>query len=253
MNALWIADGVYIVRGTPAVFENVKGFCDGSKCKFKPDICVCIDGVAHWFIRWLRREGTLDLKGSVPADVDDWYVWGAYAAGPPSSQDKKKLNANHLTELNTDLGKIAKSAMKTQQSNGGKPLKSDENLNKDILEQFKNDPQKITTDDVVRWSLPVCDLEEILKSVNNKYDHFQFGGQADAKDQKGLWTITMPCTCMYWNNWPRDEETYAEPKGLKDKGSIPDRGAKDGRACGGWRHKCESNQQGAYDKGCDRG
>ena len=197
VNGIWLADGVFIVKMTDKAMHNPKG----GVCAQHSDVSVCDPdhpGTAYFFIRWRSKESVLadPQNGVEPIDPKKWHVRGAYDSGTDKDEDGH-TNTNHLPDIGLDLLTIARSAERTQQEKG--LLFVDDYAT--VSDQLIKENIKLKLDDVIRWNLPVCDIEAILAA--NGYDHLK--GGKDNKDQ--MWYTGIPCSCRTIKGWGDDSKS----------------------------------------------
>lgn len=182
INALWRQDKVFIIKITDAAY----GKGAGAACKAFPVMTACLNGVAYIFARW-QMDGGTNLS---PSHLDDkaWNVWGAYRQGSG--------NDNKLDQYKLNLDTIAASAQKTQDENGF----DFKNQNGATLTQLTNHPTDLKLEDIMYWSLPICDIAAIIGP--NK--HLNGPDDKNVVDPIVFWGA---CTCVQAKAWPTDKDT----------------------------------------------
>lgn len=144
INALWIQDKVVIIK-----FDDASlGKGPGKACQEFTSRSACIDGVAYLFVKW-RMDGGSEITWSEFFE-HDWNVYGAYAEGSG--------NDDHLKDYALNMEVIAKSAEKTQKENGF----LFKNQNGATIDQLKSNPTDLKLEDLMFWSIPVCDIPAII-------------------------------------------------------------------------------------------
>ena len=188
INALWAADHVFVLKLT----DKAYGRGTGAACNGRPNMRVCKEGVAYYFLRWVTTSSG-DYRATRfinPLNVKNWNVWGAYkeGTGPDGS-----ANDNLLGKHGLDLSKILDSVLKTAAIAKGKyPF---DNQNGALLDYLQSNPTDISPAALQFWNLPVCDMEAVIGSG---YHLPKEGYFLDVIPNLG------PCTCMQDPNWPKD-------------------------------------------------
>ena len=123
VNAMWNADGVFIVKISDATLGQGPGAaCNGTAQKGLVANNCGADGEAYIFIRWnFRQFGQPAKRGPWPhplgpyfLDPYHWQVWGAYSSAPNNPAG----NADELAQYGLDLNTIALSSVRTQEKLG---------------------------------------------------------------------------------------------------------------------------------------
>ena len=186
INALWVEDKVFIIKVTDAAY----GKGDGAACNAFPKMTACIDGVAYIFARW-QMDGGTEITSS-RLWTKEWNVWGAYAQGSANGMD----NADQLSQYELSLTTIAKSAQKTQDEHGF----FFQDQNGATLTQLQNNPTDLNLEDLMYFSLPICDIAATIGP--NK--HLNGPGDETGDDPIVAWGA---CTCVQMPNWPQADST----------------------------------------------
>ncbi|KAG8529114.1 uncharacterized protein KY384_005749 [Bacidia gigantensis] len=197
INSLWVQDRVAIFKITDHAYNRVD---HGKACSFWPDQTVCSPdgGTAYIFARWIN---TPQPRERIPAlDTNKWHVWGTSDKGEADDGTK---NANHLTEYALSLDIILQSAIKQQAKHGY--LYS--NTQQDTLDQLTNDPGDITEADLASWTIPICDIDAILKAHGKTY----IGAEPVGTEFGYSLPTWAMCTCVQAEGWPTDKYPYENP------------------------------------------
>ena len=196
INSLWIQDKVMIFKITDHAFNQV---ATGQACKFWPKQTVCRDNVAHIFARWVADD--TPSRPVLPASLNraTFYPWGASDKGTAADGTP---NADHLAEYALTLDTILDSATATQAAHGY--LYS--GTTDDTLKQLTQHPTDIDQADLASWTIPICDIDAVLKAKGNGKTYLGVG-PTDQEDGKSLINRGI-CTCLQAQGWPKD--TYGD-------------------------------------------
>ncbi|KAL8989841.1 MAG: hypothetical protein Q9169_008270 [Polycauliona sp. 2 TL-2023] len=191
INALWANDGAFIIKISDAAYN--KG--PGSACNAFPTQTVCLDGVAHIWVRWQYTTILPDDPAFYHQYLEtrSWAVRGAYDSGDD--------NANSLAQYNLDLTKLTLSAIKTFNTYGF-PFSGQDAA---TIEFLRNNPTNLDLEDLLYFSVPVCDIDAIIgpgRFLNGPR------GREDPTDPIAMWG---GCTCLQAESWPGTNETYEAP------------------------------------------
>lgn len=211
INALWIQDGVFVVKFTDqAMNDNPVCVPNSGECKYHKDVCVCVNGAAYYLLKWrLKESKTLDpFNGNEPLDQKYWFVRGAYSAGP--IDDDGNPNEDHLKDFYLDLPTVVLSAEASQNDHG--LLYEDDG--KLVAEQFKKDPSKVDPIKAARFSIPVCDVQKALDKYG--YHHLAYAGNTNDNLEFLMWYNAIPCICRDIDGWgDGDKNPLAKPYAFK--------------------------------------
>ena len=207
INSLWIQDKVLIIK----ISDGAYGKGAGAACKAFPEQTVCIDGIAHIFVRMQTFEGAFprgyDEGIHTTFNANSWFVFGMTTIGEGAGGVK---NANHLSEYYLDTKKIANSADKTQADYGFLY----KNQTTATIKALTSGTQELKVENLMFWSIPVCDIDAIIgpeKALNKIVHSKKYPLHFPSKDPIAFWGL---CTCLQAKGWP---DEYV----LKDSSMVP--------------------------------
>ena len=194
INALWANDGVFILK----ISDTAYGKGDGEACKAYFNQTVCLDGVAHIWLRW--KFGDANELQYATLDPSSWDVRGAYfTAGG---------NENRLSNYSLDLTMLTVSAVKTFDKYGF-PFQNQDQATIDFL---KTNPTDLKVADLLYFSIPVCDIDSVLMGK-----HLNDGEGTEYVNGIQAWGA---CTCVQQPSWPITNATYADSGGAYVSGDC---------------------------------
>ena len=191
VNALWSSEKVFVMILT----DEAWGKGQGQACKALESMTECIDGVAYILFRWIVSATKAPVTPGAMANPTelvsrDWYVWGAYDAGPEHGGSP---NANHLSEYKLNRADVIQSAVKTFNEKGF-PFKDQ---NAATVQHLQDNPLELKQSDLMFFSLPVCDLGAIMGK--GRHIVWDVGGE-----NKHPIEVYGACTCIQGKGWPSD-------------------------------------------------
>ena len=191
INALWIQDGVFIIKITDAAY----GKGTGKACKIFPDLTACIDGVAYIFVRSQVYTGEPVTNLRERYNWQKWFVFGASSQG---SGGDGTPNTPHLADYGLDTTVIAKASEKTQRAHGFLY----DNQNGDTIDHLIQAPTDLAKENLMFFNLPICDIDAIIGSGKHLGPPYDSVGEEAPDDPIAHWGY---CTCQQVHGWPADK------------------------------------------------
>lgn len=193
INALWAADKIFIMILTDKIYGKGPGGACGA---YFAKQGVCLDGVLHLVLRWRWSQTKAAVTPGYFAnpselDSDQWAAWGAYPVGTGTKGAK---NDDHLAEFDLSLEIVVKSAVKTQKEHGF----LFKNQNGETIKQLTANPTDLKPQDLMFFSIPVCDLPAIM-GPGKAFSWDTIGDGTTGENPILKWG---GCTCIIADGWP---------------------------------------------------